>query len=187
MITLPSPDTIFQSILKLDMWPGTSRGWDLMILLKLYFVFLKSCMILTLLDFCKSMMFKNTENQWQCCQCNYISNNVSHAQTHVEAKHIITKSFSCPVCAKLCPVKNSLMIYHFLDHEILGLIDKDYCGAWQCQCCDYSTRIKQGMINHIESKHVDSGGATCQLCGRNCPTRYALQIHGIRQHTLNCF
>ena len=36
-------------------------------------------------------------------------------------------------------------------------------------------------------EHVDSGGATCQLCGRNCSTRYALQIHGIRQHTLNCF
>ena len=71
-----------------------------------------------------------------------------------------------------------------LDREIFGLMDKDYSGAWQCQRCDYSTRNKQGMINHIESKHVDSGGTTCQFCGRTCPTRHALQMHVIRQHQI---
>jgi len=70
----------------------------------------------------------------------------------------------------------------YLDRQICGLMDKDYSGAWQCQRCDYSTRNKQGMINHIESKHVESGGATCQFCGRVCPTRHALQMHVIRQH-----
>jgi len=68
-------------------------------------------------DMVKSMMFKNTENQWQCSQCNYSSKKISHVQTHVEAKHINTEGFSCPVCAKFCPTKNSLMIHKSRYHR----------------------------------------------------------------------
>jgi len=68
-------------------------------------------------DMVKSMMFKNEENQWQCSECGYNSKKISHVQTHVEAKHINTEGFSCPICAKFCNTRNSLMIHKSRYHR----------------------------------------------------------------------
>jgi len=68
-------------------------------------------------DMVKSMMFKNVENQWQCSECNYSSKKISHVQTHVEAKHINTEGFSCPICSKFCNTRNSLMIHKSRYHR----------------------------------------------------------------------
>ena len=53
---------------------------------------------------------------------------------------------------------------------------------WICKACDYSTLYKHVIVGHIESKHVDIGGAPCQFCPKVCPTRHALQMHVKRNH-----
>jgi len=65
----------------------------------------------------KSMMFKNAENHWQCTECDYSSKKISHVQTHVEAKHLNTQGFSCPICSKFCNTRNSLMIHKSRYHR----------------------------------------------------------------------
>ena len=73
-----------------------------------------------------------------------------------------------------------LLICIKMDHEIFGLIDKDYwCVAVSTLWLFYSKQTRDDKSHWVE--HVVSGGATCQCCGRTCPTRHALQMHVIRQ------
>ena len=55
--------------------------------------------------------------------------------------------------------------------EINNLMEKTVTG-WSCRPCDYVTRSKQGFVNHIESKHVNIRGASCQYT----PFRYTLSV-----------
>ncbi len=55
--------------------------------------------------------------------------------------------------------------------------------GWECRTCQYSTTNRKGLMNHIESKHVNIGGVSCPHCPKVCPTRHALQMHVRRQHT----
>ena len=55
--------------------------------------------------------------------------------------------------------------------------------GWECSKCHYSTFNRKGLMNHIESKHVNIGGVSCSHCPRVCPTRHALLMHVRRQHT----
>jgi len=71
-----------------------------------------------------------------------------------------------------------------LDRQILPLMSRNAEGTWLCHRCDYSTKARQGMVNHIESRHISSKGVGCQYCHRICPTRHALQMHVSRQHPL---
>merc|ERR1712105_242678 len=59
-----------------------------------------------------------------------------------------------------------------LDRQILPLMSNAE-GTWLCHRCDYSTKARQGMVNHIESRHIASRGVACQFCHRICPTRHA--------------
>ena len=39
--------------------------------------------------------------------------------------------------------------------------------------------------NHIEAKHIQSGGFQCLLCNAFSPTRHALKMHILRKHRKN--
>ena len=71
-----------------------------------------------------------------------------------------------------------------IETEINSLMEKTATG-WSCRRCDYVTKNKQNLVNHIESKHVNIGGAPCEYCDKVCPTRHALQMHTLRQHPSN--
>ena len=68
-----------------------------------------------------------------------------------------------------------------IESQIVSLMVRSDRG-WECAECGYSTTNKQGLVNHIESKHVNIGGAQCPHCHKVCPTRHALQMHVSRQH-----
>jgi len=55
-------------------------------------------------------------------------------------------------------------------------------GGFQCSSCSYSTVSKRNMQNHIESRHITSGGVECKECRKICPTREALRKHVSRTH-----
>jgi len=69
-----------------------------------------------------------------------------------------------------------------LDLQIQQLMSRNPDGTWLCHRCEYHTKQRQGMVNHIESRHVDGPGVPCSFCPRVCPTRHAMQMHLIRQH-----
>merc|ERR1712211_158403 len=53
---------------------------------------------------------------------------------------------------------------------------------WRCADCDYTAKLKRGMFEHVESKHVGSQGYTCVYCGKHCPSKNALRSHVSRNH-----
>merc|ERR1712004_464586 len=54
--------------------------------------------------------------------------------------------------------------------------------VWRCADCDYTAKLKRGMFEHVESKHVGSLGYTCLYCGKHCPSKNALRSHVSRNH-----
>ena len=78
--------------------------------------------------------------------------------------------------------KNNSDLFTDLDLRIQQLMSRGQDGVWQCHHCEYTTKAIQGMVNHIESRHVESNGVACQFCHRVCPTRHAMQMHVLRQH-----
>ena len=81
----------------------------------------------------------------------------------------------------------------FLKRTMLFLLDKleaeirskMIClggGQWQCADCHLVTK-STNLFNHIEGKHVNSGGHNCQICGKFCRTKNGLIAHSHRAHS----
>lgn len=54
-------------------------------------------------------------------------------------------------------------------------------GRWQCLECGYQSK-STNVRYHIESKHVQSGGHTCTVCGDFLRTRHGLNTHMSTKH-----
>ena len=54
-------------------------------------------------------------------------------------------------------------------------------GRWQCLECGYQSK-STNVRYHIESKHVQSGGHTCAVCGEFLRTRHGLNSHMSTKH-----
>ena len=65
----------------------------------------------------KSLMYRREDMQFACTQCGFASNRSSVVEVHVEAKHMETGGFVCPVCQKHCPTRNSLNIHKYRYHN----------------------------------------------------------------------
>lgn len=56
-------------------------------------------------------------------------------------------------------------------------------SVWFCKQCNYSTKNKRNVMEHIESKHIEFGeDYVCNLCGKTAKTRKALRRHNERNH-----
>jgi len=53
---------------------------------------------------------------------------------------------------------------------------------WQCQDCLWTTSYRTRLWEHIEAKHVKSGGYNCPLCFKFCPSKNAWHLHKSRYH-----
>lgn len=53
---------------------------------------------------------------------------------------------------------------------------------WQCTECSLVTK-STNLRNHIESRHVETSGHTCQQCGKFCKSKNALITHNHRFHS----
>ena len=64
-----------------------------------------------------------------------------------------------------------------LEQEILSKMCRtDNPKVWQCIDCGYS-RKKSHVVEHVEAKHVNHPGYTCQMCPKVFPTRGSLRQH----------
>jgi len=53
-------------------------------------------------------------------------------------------------------------------------------SIWQCIDCEYSSKQKHNVRNHIESNHLESRGYFCHECNKFCRTKNALSLHKSR-------
>jgi len=53
-------------------------------------------------------------------------------------------------------------------------------SVWQCLECEYVSKLRHNMRNHIESQHMESQGYYCQHCSKFCKTKNALSLHKSR-------
>jgi len=59
----------------------------------------------------------------------------------------------------------------------------DTSNVWQCVDCNYNSKLKHNVFEHIESKHVQHEGYFCYLCNTSCPSQSAFRMHNKRKHT----
>ena len=54
-------------------------------------------------------------------------------------------------------------------------------GRWQCAVCGYQSK-STNLRYHIEAKHSESSGYSCQLCGAVLKTRNSYSVHMSTKH-----
>ena len=55
-------------------------------------------------------------------------------------------------------------------------------NMWACTECGHKTRHKYHLARHIEAKHIQNDGFTCNYCNKLCPSKNALETHVSRHH-----
>ena len=65
----------------------------------------------------KLHVFRRPDSNYECSECGFTSNRASVVHVHVEAKHLQTSGFECPICQKHCPTRNSLNIHRYRYHR----------------------------------------------------------------------
>ena len=77
------------------------------------------------------------------------------------------------------------------DTEVLDNHEKNFttmmrkdktASVWQCTVCEYSSKRKFCVCEHVKSKHILHQEHDCHLCGQTCPSSNALRMHKKRKH-----
>ena len=55
-------------------------------------------------------------------------------------------------------------------------------GTWKCSDCNYESKNKNNMYEHVECRHVSHPGYICQFCNKTIASRNSLRNHIIRMH-----
>ena len=55
-------------------------------------------------------------------------------------------------------------------------------NIWQCTLCEYSSKKKFNVSEHVKAKHIQHDGYDCHLCDETCPSPSALRMHRKRKH-----
>ena len=80
-------------------------------------------------------------------------------------------------------LNKNILPFSVLDNLISSKMGRDpSTGAWYCVDCHYESANKGDVGNHIEAKHVETAGASCDICGIVTKTRKAMKMHKMRQH-----
>ena len=53
---------------------------------------------------------------------------------------------------------------------------------WQCNGCEYGSKKKSNLIDHIEAKHTVGGALACTFCGHLATNRRGLRNHHYQRH-----
>ena len=55
-------------------------------------------------------------------------------------------------------------------------------SCWQCGSCDYNSKKKSNLVDHIEAKHIQGGYFICKLCNHPASTKRGLRNHHYSHH-----
>ena len=55
-------------------------------------------------------------------------------------------------------------------------------GVWACLDCNWESKYKSRTFDHVEAKHIETGGYSCNFCSKFCPSYSSLKMHKSRYH-----
>ena len=55
-------------------------------------------------------------------------------------------------------------------------------GVWGCLVCNWESKYKSRTFDHVEAKHIETGGYSCSICSKFCPSYSSLKMHKSRYH-----
>jgi len=68
-----------------------------------------------------------------------------------------------------------------IQNQIDSLMEATLKG-WGCKMCGFDSNNKTRMWEHVEAKHVDTGGYHCKICTKFCKSSSSLRNHMDRYH-----
>lgn len=77
---------------------------------------------------------------------------------------------------------NLILDLNFLINSKMSKVLSDAGHNWRCDECLYESKYKTNVMEHVESKHVNSPGIICQHCDLVCVNRKGLRNHIYRYH-----
>ena len=92
-----------------------------------------------------------------------------------------TTNFTETIC--LTSIYASLEDAEAIDHAIVSQMQKIGVGVWQCTACGWQTKYKTRLYEHVEAKHIGTGGHACPLCGKFCASLKGLKTHRQKYHS----
>lgn len=60
-------------------------------------------------------------------------------------------------------------------------------AGFSCSDCQYMSKNKRAVFEHVESKHVQGSGHYCPVCDHLCRSLNALRSHVVRKHGSSSF
>ena len=69
-----------------------------------------------------------------------------------------------------------------LKEQIQSFVERTVDGRWRCNSCNYTSRLKHHVTQHIECKHIQTSGFVCHLCDQFCKDRKSLANHHYKHH-----
>ena len=61
------------------------------------------------------------DSGWHCLACGWETSHKTRLYEHVEAKHVQTNGYSCPICEKVCQSKNALKCHRYKYHRFVNI------------------------------------------------------------------
>ena len=131
---------------------------------------------------------------FQCFVCSCICPTREALAMHMSRKHVNSSGFQCLVCSYICPTREALRkhmtsmhkpVSSELDQEVGALMRRGEGGGWECCSCDWTTRIRARLWEHVESAHTQSTGYSCPICDKFCSSFNAYKTHKSRYHKQN--
>jgi len=68
-------------------------------------------------------------------------------------------------------------IFAHMKDEINSKMEKTSEGHWICIVCNYLSKKKSHITDHVEAKHIDHPGFVCPLCDKQLRNSIALRRH----------
>jgi len=72
------------------------------------------------------------------------------------------------------------------DGEIYSKLAK-LAGQWVCFVCEYTSKYKSHVIEHVEAKHVDHPPYVCGICEKTFKARNGFRQHFVKYHNDQLF
>ena len=61
------------------------------------------------------------DSGWHYLACGWETSHKTRLYEHVEAKHVQTNGYSCPICEKVCQSKNALKCHRYKYHRFVNI------------------------------------------------------------------
>ena len=112
------------------------------------------------------------EEEFNCEECDFQTNNRYHLQKHISLKHLI----NCKFCGKLLKSKEELMEHRKSQHP--GAVKQ--CEKYQAGTCIFSA--KKCWWHHNTNTEVTSNEIHCFICGKTFQSRGEVMLHRKSMH-----